>query len=130
MKKVQLLIISILLATSFVVHLFLPNSISYAAELSPDDLAKQDTYTPSDDNAGIDTGFVKRFGGDISSIGFGIAAIVSVIAVSFVGLKYITGGITEKADYKKDLIPMAVGIGIVVFLSTILSIIAKTAATI
>lgn len=130
MKKVQLLIISILLATSFTMYLFLQNSMSYAAELSPDDIAKQDKYTPSDDNVGIDTEVVKRFGGDISSIGFGIAVIVSVIAVSFVGLKYITGGVTEKAYYKKDLIPMAVGIGIVVFLITILSIIARTAATI
>lgn len=130
MKKVQLLTISTLLITFLAICLLLPSSISYATELDPNEIAKQDTYTPSDGSVGIDEGVVNRYGGDIVSIGFGIAVVVSLIAVSFVGLKYITAGITEKAEYKKDLIPMVVGIGIVVFLGTILSIIARAAATI
>ncbi len=126
MKKVQFSIISILLAIFLILTFFLPNSISYADELTPE------TYGQPGDTTGgqIDESFVKRFGGDISSIGFGIAIVVSIVAVTFVGLKYITGGITQRSEYKKELIPMLVGAGIIVFLSTILSIIARAAASI
>jgi hypothetical protein len=48
----------------------------------------------------------------------------------YVGLLYITGGITQKADYKKNLIPMFIGIFIVAFIGTILRIIANAASTV
>ncbi len=129
MKKKLISVISIVLTICLSFCLFLPVHMSYADELTPNDYINSGPGA-SDANLDIDSGFVSRYGADISSYLYTIAIIVSIVAFSYVGLLYITGGITQKADYKKNLIPMVVGILIVVFLATILRIIAGAAATI
>ncbi|MBP3706992.1 MAG: hypothetical protein J6J36_00035 [Clostridia bacterium] len=97
---------------------------TYADELNPD------TYQPSQSGE-IDENFVKKYGGTIKNILFEVGVIVSVIAVMYVGIKYLTiGSLAQKADYKKDMIPMAIGMAIIAMLSFILSIIAGIAASI
>lgn len=129
MKKNWISVLSIILTICLSICLFLPVHISYANELTPNELINSGLGS-GDPNADIDSSFVKRYGGDISSYLFAVAIIISIIALSYVGLVYITGGVTQKADYKKNLIPMGVGIGIVVFLGTILKIISSLAGNI
>ena len=129
MKKNWVSILTFLIAACLSICLFLPIRISYADELTPNDLIEKGIGT-GDPNADIDASFVQRYGGDISSYLYTIAILIAIIAVSYVGVLYITGGVTEKVDYKKNLIPMGVGVGIVVFLATILKIIANAAASI
>ncbi len=52
-----------------------------------------------------------------------ISAIVSVIAIMVVGLKYILGSVEEKAKYKETLIPIVIGAIMAVSGTTIVSFI-------
>ena len=52
-----------------------------------------------------------------------ISAIVSVIAIMVVGLKYIIGSVEEKAKYKETLIPIVIGCIMITSGSTIISFI-------
>ena len=97
---------------------------TYADELDPN------TYQPSQ-NHEIDENFAKKYGGTIRNVLFEVGVIVSVIAVMYVGIKYITiGSLAQKADYKKDMIPMVLGMVLIAMLSFILSIIAGIATSI
>ena len=129
MNKKKISVLFIMLTICLSICLFLPIQVSYADELTPNDLINSGMGA-GDPNADIDTSFVQRFGGDISSYLFTIAIIISIIALSYVGVLYITGGVTQKVDYKKNLIPMGVGVVIIVFLATILRIIANAAGNI
>lgn len=123
MKKVCAFIVSIFLIVSVTFCIVLPGSTSYAVELDPG------TYEPG--NNGVDQNFINKYAGGFSSILYGLAVLIAVIAVMFVGIKYIAvGGTTEKADYKKNLIPMAFGIIFIALLGSILSIIANIADSI
>ena len=48
-----------------------------------------------------------------------ISIIISIIVLMVIGIQYIIGGTQAKADYKKTLIPVVVGIGLIVFATTI-----------
>ena len=123
MKKVCTLIVSIFLIVSVAFCIALPGSTSCATELDPG------TYEPG--SGGVDQNFINKYAGGFSSILYGLAVLIAVIAVMFVGIKYIAvGGTTEKADYKKNLIPMAFGIIFIALLGSILSIIANIADSI
>lgn len=50
-----------------------------------------------------------------------IAIIAGVIVLMIIGVKYIMGSAAEKAEYKKTLIPLVVGILIVIFATTLVS---------
>lgn len=43
-----------------------------------------------------------------------IAAIVAVIIVAILGIKYMLGSVEEKAEYKKSFVPLIVGAAVVV----------------
>lgn len=48
-----------------------------------------------------------------------IAAIISVIIIAVLGIKYMIGSTEERADYKKSFIPLIVGIVVVLAATTI-----------
>lgn len=48
-----------------------------------------------------------------------ISIIISIIVLMVIGIQYIIGGTQAKADYKKSLIPVVVGIVLIVFATTI-----------
>lgn len=86
--------------------------------------------------AKIDPGFVANMDGneanttEISKIGgtvvnwiWAISIVVAVIVLMITGLKFILGSTQEKAEYKKSLIPLVVGILLLVFATTIVKII-------
>lgn len=54
-----------------------------------------------------------------------IATILSVIILAIMGIKYMTGSIEEKAEYKKSMFPYVIGVIIVFSITTLLGIIAN-----
>lgn len=56
-----------------------------------------------------------------------IAAIIAVITISIIGLRYMFGSVDQKAEYKATMMPWVIGILIVVSITTILDIIQSLA---
>ena len=52
-----------------------------------------------------------------------ISIVVAVIVLMYTGLKFIVGSTQEKAEYKKSLMPLVVGVIILVFATTIVNVI-------
>lgn len=51
-----------------------------------------------------------------------IGIIVTVIALMLIGIKYMTGSVEEKADYKKTMIPYLIGVFVFFALSQLIPI--------
>ena len=75
----------------------------------------------SKENVSIDDG-VYTISSTIINWIWSISIIVSIIVLMIIGIKYISGGTQEKADYKKSLIPFFIGTILVVFATTIVKI--------
>lgn len=129
MKKSCFIVFSIILTICMLFCLFLPMERSYADGLTPDKYLAEGPGA-SGSSEGIEESFVQKYGGKIAGFLFGIAVLIAVIALMYVGLMFITGGVTQKADYKKTLIPMFIGMAIVALLGTFLKAIAQVAASI
>ena len=100
MKKIvkKLLFIVILLAVPFIIV-----STNVYADIDPK------TYTPS---GSIDSETVVKYGSNIyQTLGL-IGIIVSVVALMILGLKFILASTTEKAEYKKSMLPIVIGINL------------------
>lgn len=52
-----------------------------------------------------------------------IAAIVSVVALSIIGIRYMVGSVEQKAEYKQTMIPVIIGCMLIGGLSAILTLI-------
>ena len=59
-----------------------------------------------------------------------IGIIVTVVSLMIMGIKYMTGSIGEKADYKKSMIPYLIGVFIFFSLSVILTTIIELVTSI
>lgn len=57
----------------------------------------------------VDTGEVQSFGANIVDIITTIGIIVAVIVLLVLGIKYMMGSASEKAEYKKTMIPYLIG---------------------
>lgn len=57
----------------------------------------------------IDSNDIANFGGTIIKTGTTIGAVVAVIVLLVLGIKYMIGSTSEKAEYKKSMIPYLVG---------------------
>lgn len=83
--------------------------------------AKQDTgeiinMTNSGNNMSNEVGSIA---GTLINWIWGISIIVAIVVVMIIGIKFIVGGTQEKAEYKKSLMPVAVGVILVVFATTL-----------
>ena len=58
-----------------------------------------------------------------------IGIIVTVVSLILMGIKYMTGSIEEKADYKKSMIPYLIGVFIFFALTQLLGIVIEVAET-
>lgn len=117
MKKTKKIILILNIIFCIFLTVGIPK-LSYANELDPF------SYEPKGD---VDQNFINWYGGSLSNVLFTISVIVAVISLMIIGLKYIIGSVQEKADYKKNLIPVVVGIFIISFITAILSWIAQLA---
>lgn len=50
-----------------------------------------------------------------------IAIIISVVALSVIGVRYMVGSVEQKSEYKQTLLPVAIGCGLIISLSAILT---------
>ena len=66
---------------------------------------------------------LKNAGNDIVRVISTIGVIVSVIMLIVLGIKYMTGSVEERAEYKKTLLPYTVGAALVFAASTIAQIV-------
>lgn len=57
----------------------------------------------------VDTGGITGVGANIVSIITTIGIIVAVVVLLILGIKYMMGSASEKAEYKKTMIPYLVG---------------------
>ncbi len=66
-------------------------------------------------------------GATIVSIIRVIGIIVTVISLMLIGIRYMTGSVEEKADYKKSMLPYLIGVFIFFALSQLLGVIIEIA---
>lgn len=98
-----------------IVILFIPLNV-YAtlntSEWQPSDLTSSQDVTQIINKASVIVG-VLRTGG----------IIIVVVALMVMGIKYMIGSVSEKAEYKKSIVPYLIGVFIIFTLSQILAII-------
>ena len=77
---------------------------TYAMAMNPGDIADQltGTQTPATDS-------VTNIGNQIIGIITTIGVVVAVVVLLVLGIKYMMGSASEKAEYKKTMIPYLVG---------------------
>ena len=112
MKKVLKSIMVVLISVMLLLPVAQP--IAFAA---PD--AKSVIDSMGTEAKDVDTTNAAKIGGTISTWILVISSIVAVIVIAYVGLKFIVGSTQEKAEYKKSLIPIVVGVLLVVGASAI-----------
>ncbi len=130
-KNNKILIISIIFLT--LIMSIIP-TYSYAAQgsaiddlgqyLPSDPIKNPDKYKPgkiTDEDSNAIIGKANKILSVISTIGI----VVSVITLMILGIKYMVGSVSEKAEYKKSMIPYIIGIILILSTSTIVGIIAK-----
>ena len=85
---------------------------------------------PDDFEPGAITGYdsVIEKGSIIIDVIRVIGIIVTVISLLILGIKFMTGSVEEKAEYKKTMIPYFIGVIIFFSLSTILTTIIELVA--
>lgn len=105
-KKVGLILVILILTCVFLVNNVLAMSID---ELSP-------KYTSET------TGFV-NLGKELFGMIKNIAIISAVVVLAFIGLKFMFGSIEQKAEYKKSLLPLAIGVFVVMGATTITGVV-------
>ena len=96
-------------------------SISTATFAIPTTIDDPDKYAtePSIDNSGEAMELVGRIVGLINVVG----TIVLVATLMMLGIKYMTGSIEEKAEYKKTMIPILIGAFLLFSTTTIINVV-------
>lgn len=90
-------------------------TVCYGASVSIDNLkGNQDALDSTD---------LVKTGNFVVSVITTIGVVVSVIAIAAIGFKYMLGSASEKAEYKKTLMPYLIGAALVFGASTIAQII-------
>lgn len=109
-KKMILFIIIFLFVLTFF------ETISFAGEkLNPDEYKTDIKYD--------DATYIFDKGGQLLTVIRNIAAIVSVITISIIGLRYMVGSVEQRAEYKQTMFPVVVGCILIGSLSAILTVI-------
>lgn len=109
MKRTKIIsLIVILLLVTLIVPMVAVNATGY----EPGD------YTGDTNFKGKSS--VDKIGNNIIGVLRMIGSIVSVVVLIIIGIKYMTGSVEEKAEYKKTLMPYFVGAIIVFGASVIL----------
>lgn len=111
-KKTVVRIMTILLVAITLCTIITP--IVYGAGLDPKTLTP--TFSSSD-------GGLKGKAQQIMGMIRNASAIIAVIILMILGVKYMLGSVEEKAEYKKSFVPLIVGIVVVVAATSIASFI-------
>lgn len=118
MKIKKIAIIAILVIVTIASFTGIVNATIQPDDYKPSDLDQTDYYKP-----------FKMAGVILNAITI-TGVVVAVITVMFLGIKYMVGSVEEKAEYKKTMIPILVGMILLFCTSTIVSIIWNVTETI
>ena len=119
MKKSKVLKKFTIIAIILILFLAIFNTASNAdvpTTIDPGDWKPSDLETTDVDE-------VLDIGGIIVSIIRTVGLVVSVVVLIIIGIKYMTGTVEEKADYKTSMTPYLIGVFIFFALSQLLSVI-------
>ena len=111
MKEKQIVGIMIII---FIIFIIFINVVSYG--FSVENMTGKDL--PGDTQTKID-----NFGQGIIKVITTVGSICSVVVLIILGIKYMMGSVEEKAEYKKTLLPYAIGAGMVFAASSLVSVI-------
>ena len=113
----------IIIVFTLIMLIFSFNTMAYAKQFDPDDF-KPDPVDVSDAGDAIELG--KKIIGGITAVG----TVISVVVTLIMGIKYMLGSVEEKAEYKKSMVPILVGMILLFGTSWILKIIYETVSNI
>ena len=102
---------------------------SFMATISYADLINPNDYNPNNRNEEVPEKFTNMVGIIATTIQT-IGVILSIIVIGLLGIKYMTGSVEEKAQYKKTLLPYFWGAIMVFGITNIVSIIYDIAVSI
>lgn len=108
-KKIVAIIIMLLIITMNFIT-------TVSATINPDDY-RPEALTPSDYQKPFE--FAKTILTALVTLG----VVVCFVAIIYLGIKYMVGSVEEKAEYKKTMIPIIVGMIMLICTSTFISII-------
>ena len=115
MKNKIAKIITILLSVSFLMCTLNTTVLAAKGKITtPSELDKQVTYGDSSEFvkiAGKVMGFIRNI------------AVIGGVLLLILGVKYMMGSVEEKADYKKSLVPLVVGILVVMAATQIMTMV-------
>ena len=103
MKLVSVLLMVVMMTTVF-------TTVSLAAKGDIDPSTLEATYE-------VDTSKITKIGTNILGVIRNIAAVLLVVLIAILGIKFMMGSTEEKAEYKKSFMPLIIGT-IIVLLST------------
>lgn len=113
MKKAIKIITVLCLAFTLFLGVAQP-TISLAAGSNPNDVVGKLNH---DKTAGQEQ--ITSLGTSVISFIWILSIVVAVVVIMYTGLKFIVGSANEKAEYKKSLVPIVVGVLLLVAATTI-----------
>ena len=111
MKIIRIITIVMLISTL----MFIITPISKAT-IDPND------YKPANPSTG-DVSTIVNIANPVVGTLKVIGIVIAVITLAIIGVKYMTGSISEKAEYKKTMIPYLIGAILVVAITQILGVV-------
>lgn len=89
-------------------------------------VSNPDFYDPSQGAQSNNTSFLQKAGIILGWIQY-IGILVSVIALTIIGIKYLFGSVEGKAEYKKTMLPYVIGCFLLMGASFVVGLIANIA---
>lgn len=106
--KNKMKLISIVVVIMIMIFTLLSVVYEVKADFDPGDIINKVGTEANTTN--VDTTSLNTKAGKILAYIRNIAVIAGVIVITILGVKYMTGSLEEKAEYKKSFIPLIVGI--------------------
>lgn len=95
---------------------------------STDPIQNPNAYKPTGDTIGDDADKLTEIGGIIIAILRIVGVVVAVITLIILGFKYMSGGVSEKAEYRKSMVPFLIGAGILLIGTQLVAILYDVAS--
>lgn len=118
-RRKKIIVISIIFLILILSLLFITNA--YAIEFNTD------FWKPSSTTSVTGGDRILSIGNIVVGVIQTVASIVSVGVLIVIGIKYMMGSVEEKAEYKKSLLPYAIGAILTFGITNILAIIIEMA---
>lgn len=106
--KNKMKLISMVVVIMIMIFTLLSAVYEVKADFNPGDIINKVGTEANTTN--VDTTLLNDKAGKILAYIRNIAVIAGVIVITILGVKYMTGSLEEKAEYKKSFIPLIVGI--------------------